>query len=281
MLSRYCILLVSCWCVSHTLKADTLKVFFPVDVAFLDSRLERQLDKFIPSISGGKSILVIGYADADGDTYYNDMLSMRRAQNVAGYLKNNGLQQSNILVVYGRGEVNREKEQREMFRYDRRVDIVPVSAQPAPPAVHTPKRTTVAEQLMPTHTVAAQLDNTTVGETLELKDIQFYPGSSNPLPSSMPAFEELYSAMERNPALRISIEGHICCIEEEEGDTTGAGYRLSVERAWSVYNFLKKKGIPASRMRYKGFSSWHLLEPETSEKARARNRRVEVRVLEK
>jgi outer membrane protein OmpA-like peptidoglycan-associated protein len=56
---------------------------------------------------------------------------------------------------------------------------------------------------------------------------------------------------------------------------------LSKKRAASVVSYLTKKGIESTRLQVKYFGATKPLEPNESEKGRAKNRRVEFRVLQK
>jgi len=87
--------------------------------------------------------------------------------------------------------------------------------------------------------------------------------------------------LKADKKLKIQIEGHICCLYEQEGDTTAGGYKLSVRRAKTVYEYLVDQGIPENRISYKGFSSWRRLRKEVSAAEEDANRRVEIRIIDK
>src|SRR6476661_6539457 len=91
-------------------QADTSSLFFALDDPFLNAKGEKQLDKIFKTVGPATKIMVIGYADYLGDQYYNDMLSMRRAKNVAEYLEHKGVDKAAIKLVLGKGEVSREEE---------------------------------------------------------------------------------------------------------------------------------------------------------------------------
>jgi outer membrane protein OmpA-like peptidoglycan-associated protein len=80
--------------------------------------------------------------------------------------------------------------------------------------------------------------------------------------------------MQQNPLLKIDIQGHVCCVKSDRQD-------LSTQRAKAIYKFLEMKGIPKSRMSYRGLGSTQPLYalPEKTEEERAANRRVEIEIV--
>ena len=124
------------------------------------------------------------------------------------------------------------------------------------------------------------------GQTLVLKNINFYGGRHSFLPRSLPVLEELLEVMNANPDLVIEIQGHICCriglAEDGEDYDAGGEKRLSINRAKAVMDFLESNGISANRMSYKGFAGTQpLINPELTEDDRTANRRVEIRIVKK
>jgi flagellar motor protein MotB len=101
---------------------------------------------------------------------------------------------------------------------------------------------------------------------------------------SIPVLEELLRAMNENPALRISIEGYVCCTSDgSDGfDKDTRTWTLSVERAKAVFEYLEKHGVSAIRMQIAGFGGSNKIYPEELTPAQqAANRRVEIRILNK
>ena len=122
-------------------------------------------------------------------------------------------------------------------------------------------------------------------ETINLENIFFLPGSHKITDKSFTALYNLYITMQDNPTLKINIEGHICCLTNttHDGyDYDDKEYRLSENRARTVYSYLIKKGISKDRLNYEGFGikrpkKW----PERSLADENLNRRVEIRIIEK
>ena len=68
-------------------------------------------------------IAIDGHASSEGQTEYNDILSANRAQAVADYLVNQGVDKNRIVTVgHGSRIPNEDTEYEEMNR-DRRVEV--------------------------------------------------------------------------------------------------------------------------------------------------------------
>lgn len=260
-------------------QADTIKLYYPINVATLPTASIRSIDSliYLDTLRPGKKIGILGYADYLGSAESNITLSEARANNVKAYLLRMGIREDDIQIVIGRGEVSRtDTMSKEGNATDRRVDIIPggFKVLPKPPVKPVP--------LPPAVTAIAQVKK---DETVRLKKIFFYPGSHRIREESLPYVDTLYMAMKTYPTLKIRIEGHICCLTAK--NTDGYDYdtqdfRLSENRAKEIYDMLADKGIDEERMEYKGFGKTKPLAwPEKTEEDENMNRRVEIRVLEK
>ena len=91
--------------------------------------------------------------------------------------------------------------------------------------------------------------------------------------------------MKENRKLKISVEGHICCLS---GPIDGLDFDtntedLSYQRAKAIAEYLSYMGIDKRRIQFRGFGHSAPLYPypEKSPEEQTANRRVEIRVLEK
>ncbi|MCS3904275.1 OOP family OmpA-OmpF porin [Methylohalomonas lacus] len=102
-------------------------VNFAFDSAKLRPEAEQQLQKGVRKLRDNRSanVDVIGHTDSTGPASYNQGLSQRRAQAVADYLTNNGVDASR-LTVKGRGENDpiASNDTREGRAQNRRVELV-------------------------------------------------------------------------------------------------------------------------------------------------------------
>lgn len=255
---------------------DTFKLYFDLDVAALNKAATHKIDLLIynDQILPNSDLTIVGYADYLGTEGYNKTLSEERAENIAKYLEQYGINKSNIKHCIGKGEVERQGlTGKEGYPTDRRVDIVVNN-------IRSSAQHTRSHKVMPT----MDLSRYHQGQTFVLQKIYFFPESHRVKPESMPVLETLYNTMLENPKLKIRIEGHVCCIIDypDAVDMDNHDSHLSVNRAKSIYDYLVEKGISKSRLQFAGYGkSRPIVAHEITEEDADKNRRVEIRILEK
>ncbi len=112
------------------------------------------------------------------------------------------------------------------------------------------------------------------GEVALLEPIQFETGKAVIKAVSFPILDEVVALMQARPALKIGVYGHT--------DDVGAdamNMKLSKDRAASCLKYLTSKGIAASRLQSEGFGETKPLVSNDSKESRAKNRRVEFKIL--
>lgn len=277
---------------AHAQRAtDTFRLYFDLNVPTMNQGTQKKIDLLVynDKIISGSGITIIGYADYLGTEGYNKNLSMQRAKNVKSYLEKYGIDGRNIQLCIGEGEIHRNLTDKEGFPTDRRVDIVvnnrvhkrgATSSKPQP-VVYTPKRDTGK---LTTANSIDELKNLKTGATFLLKNVYFPPDRHIISPQSAETLEKLYVVLRDNPSLKISIEGHVCCVKDAPDAYDIDTYEpfLSVNRAKAIYNYLIDKGIDANRLKYEGFGRRKpVVVDERNEQDAEKNRRVEVRVTER
>ncbi len=126
------------------------------------------------------------------------------------------------------------------------------------------------------------LGNTTVaasdeGVTISIENIQFEPDSARLLPSELEKIRKLAALLERYPDRELLISGHTAL-----AGTAASRQQLSEERAEAVARVLIEMGVRSPYNVYtRGFGAERPIAPNTSEPNRARNRRVEITILER
>jgi outer membrane protein OmpA-like peptidoglycan-associated protein len=100
--------------------------------------------------------------------------------------------------------------------------------------------------------------------------ILFDTGSDRIRPESLPTLKGILGLLEKDPALKFSIEGHT----DNQGGK-GVNQPLSERRAAAVKDWLAGKGIAADRLRTKGYGDSKPIDKNDSPEGRANNRRVE------
>lgn len=281
--SRLLLISLSMGFISHVQaqQPDTFSVYFDLNIPTLNSKAKEKINELIyrERIPRTGTIKIVGYADYLGTEDDNQTLSENRAKSVQDYLTQFYVRKENIRVCIGRGEVAR-KGMKDVtgMPVDRRVDIV-INA---PPDADTVTTLRITGKRSP----SIDIDKYTPGQALVLEKMFFYPERHTLRPESEPQLERLYITMRDNPKLKIRIEGHVCCVmghpDAIDIDTKDGCVCLSVNRAKAIYEYLVKKGIAKERMKYAGYGrSKPLVAVEKSYIDEDKNRRVEIRILEK
>lgn len=273
---------------------DTFHLYFDLNVAVLSKNVEKKIDLLVynDKIINGSSVMIIGYADYLGSEGYNKNLSMQRAKNIRNYLVKYGLNAGDIITCVGKGEVDRkEKVDIEGSPIDRRVDIV-VNNTIRTEIVYKTKSNSDTKNKIDTSSSGIavrkksadlkELTTLKAGQTLLLKNVYFPPGSHIIKSESYATLEKLFKVLQDNPQLKISIEGHVCCIHDvpDALDIDTNEPILSLNRAKAIFIYLVNKGIDEARLEYKGYGKQRpIIDYEKTEEDADRNRRVEIRVL--
>lgn len=126
-----------------------------------------------------------------------------------------------------------------------------------------------------TQITKAAFDVAEIGDRFRLNQIYFEFNSSELLTISYIQLDSLCNILSEKQSLRIEIRGHTDNIGSE-----GYNKKLSVDRAASVYNYLLDKGIPKTRMKYRGFGPNVPVADNSTEEGRELNRRVEIFIVE-
>jgi outer membrane protein OmpA-like peptidoglycan-associated protein len=238
-------------------------------------------------------IELYGHCDNVGGNVYNDRLSLERIGAVRHYLRSKHIPDSLFGRADGYGKRkpvndNADEEQRSL---NRRVEIVIYRVPLTPaffnaqasdkPAVDIPSGDSGRSSAAPPMTLTEFFrDSARAGKTFVLRNLNFEVGRHVLLPYSDTVLRELLKIMLDSPRMKIEIRGHVCCIapwlDGLDADTRTED--LSVRRARFVYEYLRQRGVKASRMSYRGFGASQKLYPEErNEQEEEMNRRVEIK----
>lgn len=113
------------------------------------------------------------------------------------------------------------------------------------------------------------------GVVLLLYDLRFVADGDELLPSERGRLDAIAAALSRIPDHTFLVEGHTADIGRPAGQ-----YELSGRRAKRIVDELVARGIPAGRFVYRGLGADHPIAPNDTEANRARNRRVEITILD-
>ena len=107
------------------------------------------------------------------------------------------------------------------------------------------------------------------------KEIHFLHGSAEILPDSMALLQEAADVIRSHPELgTIEVQGHT-----DNTGTPDANLRLSASRADAVREVIIQNGVDPSRLTSHGYGQDKPLVPNTSEKNRTKNRRVQLVIM--
>lgn len=122
--------------------------------------------------------------------------------------------------------------------------------------------------------IEVKLEKIEEGTSIEIKNILFEYNSFELLSQSYKELNKVVKFMNVNKKINVEISAHT--------DDLGSDYynmKLSEKRAQSVVNYLLKKEVSESRIIAKGYGESNPLVPNNSEENRAKNRRVELKIL--
>jgi len=108
-----------------------------------------------------------------------------------------------------------------------------------------------------------------------IEGIKFETGKAKLTKSSSTTLDEAVKILEEYPDLRIEVQGHT----DDVGDDA-LNMKLSQERAEAVVAYFTGKGIAADRLVAKGYGETVPEVPNKDSKSRARNRRVEFKLIQ-
>lgn len=112
------------------------------------------------------------------------------------------------------------------------------------------------------------------GASIVLENLIFAQGKATIRPESFPSLDEVVVMLKERPSIVIQLEGHT----DNQGNEK-LNVELSQDRVDNVKKYLVSKGIAKDRIKTKAFGGSQPLVQGNSQEARAKNRRVEMRIL--
>ncbi len=141
-------------------------------------------------------------------------------------------------------------------------EAAPPPPAPAPPPPPAPKPTAKPEPV--------------IKKKVVLPGVNFAFDRADLLPAAKEIIDrEVLPVLKEDRALTVLVEGHTDSVGSETYNQ-----RLSERRAEAVKAYLVSKGIAASRIQTKGYGESRPVADNTTAVGRAKNRRVEIKVLE-
>lgn len=115
------------------------------------------------------------------------------------------------------------------------------------------------------------------GLTISIENIQFKPDSAILLDSEKVKIQKLADILRRFPDNDLMVSGHTAL-----AGTAGTRLQLSQERARAVAEYLVQLGVRSAHQIFtQGFGAEKPVAPNTTEEGKARNRRVEITIMDR
>lgn len=118
------------------------------------------------------------------------------------------------------------------------------------------------------------LDPIEKGKTVTLNNIFFEFGSYDLVDKSKTELNKLVKFMKENPTTKIEIGAHT-----DNVGSVDSNQKLSLKRAESVVTFLKSKGVSETKVISFGYGESKPIATNDTDEGRAKNRRIEFKVL--
>jgi outer membrane protein OmpA-like peptidoglycan-associated protein len=270
-------------------------VYFESNKSELSKKENKRLNNWIADNKNNKIVAINGYTDEDGTTGYNDTLSRKRVDFVYNFI----IGKVNIREDFKTRSFGELHNQSPVKAENRRVTITYILEKELPfedeilgikkesPVEPIKKEIIYPEKMVFQNPNGSKseykLDRVFMkrvgeankGEKIKIENLNFVINTFAIVNESRGKLYELLVVLQKNPGLKIEIQGHLCCMPTDRND-------LSTQRAKAIYNFLMMNDIDKSRLSYIGFGSTQPIYsiPEKNETERAANRRVEILIVE-
>ena len=253
---------------------EVFSVYFDSNEHLLNEKEYYRMADWVHTNAYCKIVAIDGFTDEIGNEQANDSLAKRRVNTVLNRVKG-VLPLRDDFSSRSYGERQQKFEDKAL---NRRVDIfyikeIDLARENEILGISKIKTPAVLSDDAP---LKDRLAAASIGDKIVLKNINFFQNTFATTPESYKPMYDLLTEMARDLRLRIEIQGHICCIDNDRRN-------LSYERAKQIKRFLVAKGIESSRVGVKGFgvSAPLFPIPEANEEQAAANRRVEIEILRK
>ena len=265
---------------------ESVSFYFDNNKSELNKVELAKLNTWILANKKSKILSITGSTDEVGSTGYNDTLSQKRVDYIFNKVKVAVKIREDFKSISlgekGAKSKNKAENRRAIIVFLQEKDLAKEAELIKPKVVEVPKTTEIIpieekDMNFPEGaTLEEKVELSRPGTLIVLPEIQFYKNSFGIMPSSKQSIDELIYILDKNPNLRIEIQGHICCVTQDHNN-------LSLERAKQVRRVLVANSIRQDRLIVKGFgvTKPKFAIPEANEEQALANRRVEIMILQK
>lgn len=257
----------------HSQTSSTHVVYFETGKYNVPEIESNRLVLFVQSLKDIKieRISIYGFTDDRGTDNYNLTLSQNRADAIKKIFSRFGVDDNLISNVDGKGEILLRivsSENLNIIRgLNRKVEI----------NIEYRKAVPLSEELEKEEETTIYLlkDDLSVGDKITLDNILFKTGYSNLEKESNKVLENIAASLLKRKNIYFTIQGHVCCTKNSRDaiDKKTGKRNLSMARAKYIYDYLVKKGVKRSRMKYVGLRNKYPLGG-----ASKFDRRVEIKI---
>ena len=274
---------------------EQFSVYFDSNKFEVTAKEKETLNQWILENCKSKIVAINGFTDEDGTTTSNDTLAQKRVDFILKTIKDKVKIREDFktrsfgeLHLHSKVKAENRKVtifyllEKDLVREDEILGIkneIPIEipkkeiVYPEKLVFENPNGTKSEYKL--DRAFMKKVGDSQVGEKLKIENLNFMINTFIVVNESRGKLYELLLVLQKNPNLKIEIQGHLCCMPVDRTD-------LSTQRAKAIHNFLVSNKIDKTRLSYKGFGSTlpiHSL-PEKDETQRAANRRVEILIVE-
>ena len=118
--------------------------------------------------------------------------------------------------------------------------------------------------------------DTEIGKSIIIEDLLFKTGKNELDKRSYRLLDQMVDFMSHNSTIKVEIAGHT-----DSDGSENFNQKLSEGRAQSAVNYLISKGISESRLVAKGYGESIPMEDNDTKEHKAKNRRVELKIIGK
>jgi len=274
---------------------EQFTVYFESNKFDLIEKEKEKLYNWISLNKSNKIVAIYGFTDEVGTTGFNDTLAQKRVDFIFQNIKNQiKIREDFKTISFGESFIqskNKSENRKVIIYYILEKDIAREDEilgikkevkqeQPKPEIIYPEKLVFenpngTKSEFKLDRTFMKKVGEAKTGDKLKIENLNFIVNTFAVVNESRGKMYELLLVLQKNPNLKIEIQGHLCCMPVDRTD-------LSTQRAKAIYNFLVMNEISKSRLSYKGFGSTQPIYalPEKNEQERAANRRVEILILE-
>ena len=274
---------------------EQFTLYFESNKFELNSKENEKLNAWISDNKNNKIVAIHGFTDEDGTNGFNDTLAQKRVNCIFNSVKNQiKIREDFKTRSFGESfnQFNDKAENRRVniyyilekniVREDEILGIKKEIVEDKPkPEIFYPEKLVfenpngTKSEFKLDRAFMKKVGEAKTGEKLKIDNLNFVINTFGVVQESRGKLYELLLVLQKNPSLKIEIQGHLCCMPVDRTD-------LSTQRAKAIYNFLIANDVSLARLSYKGFGSSDPIYPlpEKDEKERAANRRVEILIVE-